>query len=371
MGRRNSFVNNLEVLVRLKKVRMIMRTRKAVSVFIFCLLVIVLLLSGCGSSSQPQSNSNTNTSQNKQGTSAAGSYTITDLTGTKVVFSQKPKRILTFAMYTDQIVLGLVTSEHLVGINTLLDDPVLSNIIPIAKKISKKIGNPGAEEVLSMKPDLVIVSDWTQAEKIQAMRDLGLKVVSVKSPQTISEAKEAVNQVAAAIGEPEKGRRLIELMDQKLAEIREKTKKIKPEERKNIVLLSLMTAYGGTGCAYDDACREAGVINGIAAAGLKTGQSLTKEMLIKINPDIMLMPVYNARGNFDTKAFIDSYLKDPSLQTVKAIKEGQLIYPREQFIYNCSQDIVYCVQEIARCAYGKDFAFPDNARLTVTDEKNE
>ena len=274
-------------------------------------------------------------------------------------------------MYTDQIVLGLVTSDHLVGINSLLDDPVLSNIIPIAKKITKKIGNPGAEEVLSMKPDLVIVSDWTQAEKIQSMRDLGLKVVSVKSPKTIQDAKDAVSQVAAAIGEPEKGRQLIGMMDKKLAEIREKTSRIKPEQRKNIVLLSLMTAYGGTGCAYDDACREANVINGIAAAGLKNGQQLTKEMLIKINPDIMLLPVYTGQGSYDTQAFIDSYLKDPSLQTVKAIKEKQLIYPREQFIYNCSQDIVYCVQEIARVAYGEEFNFPDNARLTVTEEKNE
>ena len=274
-------------------------------------------------------------------------------------------------MYTDQIVLGLVTSDHLVGINSLLDDPVLSNIIPIAKKITKKIGNPGAEEVLSMKPDLVIVSDWTQAEKIQSMRDLGLKVVSVKSPETIQDAKDAVSQVAAAIGEPEKGRQLIGMMDKKLAEIREKTGKIKPEQRKNVVLLSLMTAYGGSGCAYDDACREANVINGIAAAGLKNGQQLTKEMLIKINPDIMLLPVYTGQGSYDTQAFIDSYLKDPSLQTVKAIKEKLLIYPREQFIYNCSQDIVYCVQEIARVAYGEEFNFPDNARLTVTEEKNE
>ena len=339
------------------------------------LLIFALLISGCGSSSQSQSSNKTdatqNTTQSKQETSATSSYSVTDLTGTKVSFDSKPKRILTFAMYTDQIVLGLVTSDHLVGVNTLLDDPAVSNIIPIAKKITKKIGNPGVEEVLSMKPDLIIVSDWTQAEKIHAMRDLGLKVVSVKSPETVQDVKDAVTQIAAAIGEPEKGKQLIGLMDQKLAEIREKTKKIKPEERKNIVLLSLMTAYGGTGCAYDDACKEVGVINGIAAAGLKTGQPLTKEMLIKINPDIMLMPVYNDRGNFDTKAFIDSYLKDPSLQTVKAIKDKQLIYPREQFIYNCSQDIVYCVQEIARCAYGKDFDFPDNARLTVTDEKNE
>ena len=348
-----------------------MRVRKFFTLFLFSFFLISALLSGCSPSPQSQSSSKTNAAQSKQETNTTGSYSVTDLTGTKVTFPSKPKRILTFAMYTDQIVLGLVTSDHLVGINTLMDDPVLSNVVPIAKRIIKKIGDPGAEEVLSMKPDVVIVSDWTQAEKIQSMRDLGLKVVSVKSPETIQDAKEAVSQVAAAIGELEKGKQLIGMMDKKLAEIREKTSKIKPEQRKNIVLLSLMTAYGGAGCAYDDACREANVVNGIAAAGLKTGQQLTKEMLIKINPDIMLMPVYNDRGNYDTQAFIDSYLKDPSLRTVKAINDKQLIYPREQFIYNCSQDIVYCVQEIARVAYGEEFNFPDNARLTVTEEKNE
>ena len=348
-----------------------MCVKRILTLFLFSFFLISALLSGCSPSPQSQSSSKTNAAQSKQETNTTGSYSVTDLTGTKVTFPSKPKRILTFAMYTDQIVLGLVTSDHLVGINTLMDDPVLSNVVPIAKRITKKIGDPGAEEVLSMKPDVVIVSDWTQAEKIQSMRDLGLKVVSVKSPETIQDAKEAVSQVAAAIGEPEKGKQLIGMMDKKLAEIREKTSKIKPEQRKNIVLLSLMTAYGGAGCAYDDACREANVINGIAAAGLKTGQQLTKEMLIKINPDIMLMPVYNDRGNYDTQAFIDSYLKDPSLRTVKAINDKQLIYPREQFIYNCSQDIVYCVQEIARVAYGEEFNFPDNARLTVTEEKNE
>ena len=348
-----------------------MNIRKTIVFLVFLSVFCGLLLSGCGSSGQKKNAAAGNGVRGKETENISRAYTVTDLHGTKVSFSEKPKKILTFAMYTDQIVLGLVTSDHLVGINTLLDDPVLSNIIPIAKKIPRKIGNPGAEEVLAMKPDLVIVSDWTQAEKIQSMRDLGLKVVSVKSPETIQDAKDAVSQVAVAIGEPEKGRQLIGMMDKKLAEIREKTSKIKPEQRKNIVLLSLMTAYGGSGCAYDDACREANVINGIAAAGLKNGQQLTKEMLIKINPDIMLLPVYTGQGSYDTQAFIDSYLKDPSLQTVKAIKDKRLIYPREQFIYNCSQDIVFCVQEVARCAYGKEFDFPDNARLTVTEEKNE
>ena len=141
-----------------------MRVRKILALFLFSFFVISALFSGCNSSPQSQSSSKTNAAQSKQETSVTGSYSVTDLTGTRVTFTSKPKKILTFAMYTDQIVLGLVTSDHLVGINTLLDDPVLSNIIPIAKKITKKIGNPSAEEVLSMKPDLVIVSDWPDDE---------------------------------------------------------------------------------------------------------------------------------------------------------------------------------------------------------------
>ena len=180
-----------------------MNIRKVISLLVSVSLFCVLLLSGCGSSTQKKDTAS-NAVQGKPAANTSGAYTVTDLHGTKGSFSSKPKKILTFAMYTDQIVLGLVTSDHLVGINTLLDDPVLSNIIPIAKKIPKKIGNPGAEEVLSMKPDLVIVSDWTLPEKIQSMRDLGLKVVVVKAPETIQDVREAVTQVATAIGEPEK-----------------------------------------------------------------------------------------------------------------------------------------------------------------------
>ena len=339
-----------------------MKKRFILQILVLLSVFFALFLSGCGSSGSGKQGA---AISDKQEAKATGAYTVTDLTGTQVAFSEKPKKILTFAMYTDQIVLGLVTSDHLVGINTLLDDPVLSNIIPIAKKVKKKIGNPGAEEVLAMKPDVVIVSDWTQAEKIQSMRDLGLKVVSVKSPETIQDVRDAVAQVAAAIGEPEKGKQLIALMDGERLDHVEVDAVFLLAQEGDLSFCELESGH------YDAACQEANVINGIAAAGLKNGQQLTKEMLIKINPDIMLMPVYNDRGKYDTQAFIDGYLKDPSLQTVKAIKDKQLIYPREQFIYNCAQDIVYCVQEIARVAYGKEFDFPDNARLTVTDEKNE
>lgn len=331
---------------------------KVASVFFLSLLYILLATLGCGLVKSSDA-------------SADSAYSVTDMTGIKVDFKQKPQKILTLSMCTDQIVLGLVPSDRLAAVHALLDDPISSNVVPLAKKVKTKIKNPGAEQIFALKPDLVIIPEWGKSEIVQSLRDLGLPVVIVKAPQTIEDVRLLIGQVAAAMGEKEKGVQLTCLMDAKLGEIKAKTDKIPMEKRKNVVLISLMTSYGGDGCVYADACKQANVINGISAAGLRNGQTLTKEILVKSDPDILLLPVYNDHGTFDTKKFNDSYLQDPSLQTMRAIQNKRIIYPRESFIYNCSQDVAYCVEEIARCAYGSEFDFPDNAHLSVSGEKNE
>ncbi|MBO6264453.1 MAG: hypothetical protein J6M57_00380, partial [Acidaminococcaceae bacterium] len=84
-----------------------MKKRFILQVLVLLSVFFVLLLSGCGSSGSGKQGA---AIPEKQEAKAAGAYTVTDLTGTKVSFPEKPKKILTFAMYTDQIVLGLVTS---------------------------------------------------------------------------------------------------------------------------------------------------------------------------------------------------------------------------------------------------------------------
>lgn len=297
-------------------------------------------------------------------------YQVIDAKGTTVSFDRKPEKILTLSLSTDNIVLGLVKTDKLVAINKLADDKTCSNIVPLAKKVATKIKNPTAEEILALGPDLVIVPDWGRIEIVDNLRELGVKVVVVKGAKNYSEIQETIQIIASALGEKEKGQKLIDLMDNELLEITNKVKKIPENERKNIVLISVMTAYGGSGCSYDDACKYAGVVNGISASGIRNGQTLTKEMLVKINPDILLMPIYSDHGNFDTNGFINSYLKDPSLQTINAIKNNNIVFPRDGYIYNTSQDFVFGIREIARAAYGSEFDFPNNMHLSVSGENN-
>jgi hypothetical protein len=110
------------------------------------LLIVVFFISGCGSSNG--------------GNVKKAAYEIIDDQGAMIQLEHKPERILTLAMGTDSIVLGILPEEKLIAINSLADDPVSSNIVDKANGITRKIKNPSAEEILSLKPDVVFIYNW-------------------------------------------------------------------------------------------------------------------------------------------------------------------------------------------------------------------
>lgn len=306
------------------------------------LAAVMLLAAGCGAPSGT-------------GDKGDAGYDVTDIEGTVVHMPDKPKRILTLSMSTDEVMLGLVEPERMVAVNALLDDPVSSNVVDLAKKVPKRVKRPSAEEVAALRPDLVIVPDWGNMTIVPSLRDLGLKVVVCKGARNLKDIRETIALLAAAIGEPEKGDKLLAKMDSKLSDIQSKLKEIPEEKRgRSVLLLSLMKNYGGTGSSFDEACQLAGVTNARAAIGINDGTPMTKEQMVESNPDIIFLPTYNNHGKYDIDKFRAQWLDDPALQTIGAIRDRRLEEPFEGYIYNCSQDFVFAVQEIAWRATGDD-----------------
>ena len=292
-------------------------------------------------------------------------YTVTDIEGTVVDFPSPPKRIVTLSMSTDETMLGLVEPQRMAAVNTLLDDPVSSNVTGLVKEIPQRIGNPTVEEIMALQPDLVVVPDWGDLTMVPSLREVGLKVIVCKGASNLAEIRETIELLAAAAGVPERGQKLRAMMDAKLAEIQEKVAKIPQTERKRVVLISLMSGYGGLGSSFDEACHYAGVINGRAELGIRDFQVMTKEQLVQIDPDILFLPTYNDHGKYDVEKFRREYLDDPSLQTMKAIRNEAFAEPFEGYIYNCSQDFVFGVQEIAYRVYGDDFKQGEDEHLSA------
>ncbi len=320
----------------------------------FLMLVFALVLTaGCG--------------QEKTASQTEGGYQVTDDKGTVVDFAEKPKRIVSMTLSTDNILLGLVEPERVVCANNLIDDPISSNVAELGKNIPNKVRHPKVEEILAMEPDLVIASDWGDIDYVDSLRNMGIKVVVVKGPKNLQEVRDNITLIAKAVGEPQRGDKLISMMDEKLQEIKAKVDKIPQDQRKRVLLLSLMSNYGGKDCIFDDACQWAGVTNCLSEYGLKRGDKVTKEMMVQMDPDIIFLPTYTAHGTFDNQAFRDKYLKDPALQQMRAIHTGSIKEPRDSYIYTASQDFCFAVQEIAYTVYGDEFKLEDQQHLSAVE----
>ena len=316
------------------------------------LAVLPLLFAfGCGKASAPQ----------------ASGYTVTDAQGRAVAFEKKPVRILSYGLWLDNIVLGMLPPERLVGIDHMADDPNSSNIVGIAEGIAEKINHPSAERVLALHPDVVFLDADIDAGPAQTLPELGIRVVACKKPHNAEELRAADRMVAAALGEAEKGEALVGLFDAEREALAGRLREVTQEARKTVVVISMSPTYGSRGGLFDGLCGMAGVTNGAAQIGLTAGQALTKEHIVAVNPDVLIVPVWNDHGSYDIEKFNREYLGDPALQTVRAIRDRRIARPHEGYIYNASQDMIFGAQDIAHAAYGDIVPLPVHRHLSVVE----
>ncbi len=334
---------------------MICRKRRFIAL-LSLLWAAVFLVAGCGAT--------------KEAADGGETRKITDARGWTTALPQaKPRRVLTCATALDEITLGLVPPERMIAANKEFFSRKRSNLASVVAKIPNKIvRDPSVETVAALKPDLVFAHTWIAEEKVRAFSDLGIPVVTVKTAHSYEDVKDNIRLMALALGEEEKGKRLLALMEEKLSALSAKIAAEPPEKRgKSIAFVSIMPGYGGAGCVFDDVCRYAGAKNAKALAGNVNGKPMTKEQFVASDPDFIFLPTYNDPESNEDKYGAD-YLSDPSLAVMRAVKDNRVCHPFARYVYNQSQNFVLGVAETAYWLYGDDYKLPRDIFLTVAEK---
>ncbi len=305
--------------------------------YVVLILCFLLFATGCGNKLQ-------------NSTEGKSAYEVTDCQGTKIKFLHKPQRIITDSFGLDEIVLGLVPVEKLAAVNYLDKDPAISFIAKETKDIEHKLKNYGSEEIVSLHPDLFIASTWTEQEKIQSLRTLGIPVVVCRGPISIKEIKDNVTLVAASLDEKDRGQRIKDKMGEEIKKIGT-VLKAQNKPKPVVLLVSLMSSYGGSGSLYDDICQQAGLVNGIAKVGIKNGEFLAKELVVKANPDLFIISAPSKADEKQYEQYRKHFMSDPALQNLPGIK-NVVVLP-DRYIYCSSQNIVYGIKALANKGYGQ------------------
>lgn len=281
------------------------------------------------------------------------SYTVTDSKGHVLNLPQKPKRIVSLTLGTDEILLDMISADRIVALTKFAYDPGISNVVEKAGKVSGRIDEVNVETIISFHPDLVIAADVMYQDVYRTLWDMGIPIYVYNNIQGVEDIRKGIESVGQAVGEPAAAEQLMKKMDKTLQEVQEYVREIPETKRQTVVWVSAMGMRGGKGSLFDSMCQHAGVINGAAAIGLGKSDVLSKENIIRINPDILLMPTWSYQGKVDIGKFRSEVEEDPALQTLKAIRNHRLESVSDQYLYCSSHYIVDGVKAIARAAYPK------------------
>ena len=315
-------------------------------------MIVILITTGCGLEGQ--------------GTAVENSvkqtqYQVADDKGNILIFNEKPKRIYATTLSLEEILIDLVPLEHITAISEPAVDTKISLIANKAAHIPVKLPQKvSVEQILSLKPDLIIVQENSNAAFIQALKDVGLKVYITKVPTTLKMVRQRIINLAEAVGEKEQGEKIINELDAKTEFVKNVMNKIPSKDKKVLIAYSLLGVFGSAEGLFNDICINSGVINGAALAGLVRGEHLSKEKIIDVDPDVLMFSDFSSTQEGDTELFRKEVLTDPALQSIKAIKNNNVIIIKDRHRYAASQYIGHGILDIAPETYAE--AFGKNAR---------
>lgn len=280
-------------------------------------------------------------------------YSVADDKGHTVYLADKPRRVLTLALATDEMVLSMIPPERMAAVSALAKDDGISTVSGAARKVSAVMEEYKAEQILSFHPDLVIAPDWIQDNLLKSLRDLGLTVYVVRGSLSVEDTKVAVKEIAAVLGEEKRGDEIIAGMDRDLERVRAIRENIPEGERKIVIQYSHMKGYVGKGTLFDDLCSQAGVINGASAIGLGKSDLITPENLIAMNPDVIFIPSW-AHGDISPESVTEELLSNPALETIQAVRNKNFAQVPDKYLFSASPDMTKAILGIQEAAYGKE-----------------
>jgi iron complex transport system substrate-binding protein len=122
-----------------------------------------------------------------------------------------PRRIASFNLCGDQLVLALADPDQIAGLSPYATDPGLSAMAEQARAFPRLDWH--AESTVALAPDLVLVGPSHRTAMQRMLAAFGLRVVEVELVTDMASARAQIQRMATLLGHPERGDRLVAQLD--------------------------------------------------------------------------------------------------------------------------------------------------------------
>lgn len=192
-----------------------------------------------------------------------------------------PRRVASLNVCADELVLRLADPGQVVSVTWLARDPRSSGVADLARDVAVNRGL--AEEIVPLKPDLVVAGAYTTHATTAMLRRLGIEVMELGVPTTLAEATAQVRDVAARLGVPARGEDLARKMAAAMAP------PVVPPPPATAIVLRPNGFTAGPGSLPDAAMAAAGLDNLAARLPADSFGQLTLEQIVTAQPDLLVV----------------------------------------------------------------------------------
>lgn len=300
----------------------------------------------------PSVSTNSNTANGSGGQRLASDpfpRRITDATGREIVIRERPRRIASQTVGTDEMLLAICAPERIARLSPLAFDERYSNVVDEAR-VSGLRAAQNAEEILAADPDLVFVASFSRAETVETLAAAGAPVFRLSAFDSFDDIRRNIRDVGYLIGEDERADELVRRMDADLEAITRRILYLDHEGTKPRII-----SYGGNSSAgahtlFDEIARAAGAINVTAEKGFDGFPHIGGETIAEWNPDYIIGSAL-PREREHARARL---LADAAIRTSDAGKRGRIIIVDTRSLLAVSHHITRAVNELALGLYGRE-----------------
>jgi iron complex transport system substrate-binding protein len=126
---------------------------------------------------------------------------------TAPAFAAAPRRVVSFNVCADQLVLALADPEQIAGLSPYATDASASVMTEQARAYPRLQWQ--AESTIALGPDLVLIGDTDRPVTKHILRSQGLRLHEITLIADLDTARRQVAEVATVLGHPERGQKLI------------------------------------------------------------------------------------------------------------------------------------------------------------------
>ena len=196
--------------------------------------------------------------------------------------AEKPRRIVSMGLCTDQLLLMLADPEQIASVSVWARDSNMSYMIDAVGDIP--LNRASIEEIVGFEPDLVVASDFVAWDTVNFLRNLGYPVKQVPVVTSVDQIYDLLHRFGAWTGHPQRARQMIEQMRRRLDAIEAR---YATRPARSVIIYSPNGFTVGADTLEHDLFLRAGYRNLAAEMGISGFEAISLERLVAADPDVL------------------------------------------------------------------------------------